>query len=107
MKINELLEELKPHIVRKEYKHKIYNIEFDTYIVIGSNPPYPVWGAISRNNVIEVNIDGISYVATKNVSIDTKNVYDLVYMIPTDEEIERGKVQRLLDELEGLSGSEY
>ena len=107
MKINELLEELKPHIVRKEYKHKIYNIEFDTYIVIGSNPPYPVWESIIRNNVIEVDIDDITYIATNNVSLDTKGVYNLFYKIPTNEEIEKGKMKKLLDKLTKLSGGEY
>ena len=106
MKVEELLEELKPHIVRKEYKYKIYNVEFDTYIVIGSNS-YPPTGGISRNNVIEVDIDDIAYIATKHISIDTKNIYDLVYMIPNDEEIERGKMKRLLNRLIGLSGGKY
>ena len=107
MKVKELLEELKPHLVKKKYKKGVYNIEFDTYIVIENNPPYSIWRDINKSDAIEVNINGTLHFAAKNFFINSRTLHDVVYMIPNYEEIERGKMKRMLNRLVGLSGGKY
>ena len=106
MRIKEALEELKPYIVKKRYENEKYSVEFNCYIVLIDKSRYTALEIISYNPIfalgddyIKVNIEGVAFTASKRYFFLSSQIKDLVYIIPSEEEVREGKMRKVVDEL--------